>query len=168
MEKGSEIKKNEPKRHYFEIIFIIYVIVLVFIFFRLIGFARVKSNSMAPNITMGDILVYNRYAYCFRLPQVNDIIIFRKDGKTLTKRIIGVSGDVISFKDGDVIKNGYCLDETGFLDGQVISECTKTFVVPEDCVFVMGDNRENSRDSRFWNDPYVKDDSIIGKIIMVL
>lgn len=72
----------------------------------------------------------------------------------LGKRIIGIAGDEISFKNGYVYINGERYVED-YIPDEFETNCQKTFVVPEGCVFLMGDNREASFDSRYWENPYV-------------
>ncbi len=123
----------------------------------------VTSGSMEPTLRVGCYTIYNRLAYVVREPERGDIIIFKKDGKCYGKRVIGTAGDDISFADGYVYINGARMDESAYLDEDVETNCTKTFTVPEGCVFVLGDNRENSYDSRGWENPYISTDDIISK-----
>ena len=117
----------------------------------------------------GEITVYSVRAYKHNVPQRGDIIYF--DGFNylnknvlLCKRVIGVPGDVIEFADGDVYINGSKYEEE-YLPNGVVTECEYIFVVPDDCVFVLGDNRMNSFDSRFFNNAYVSYEDIKGKHI---
>ncbi len=128
----------------------------------------VKSGSMEPALKVGDYTVYNRLAYTVRDPERGDIIIFRKDGVYYGKRIIGIAGDEIQFADGYVYLNGTRLDESAYLDEDVETYCTKTFTVPKGCVFLLGDNRENSLDSRRWENPYVSTSDIVSKYIFTV
>ena len=127
----------------------------------------VSSASMVPTLKVGDINIANRLAYIQREPKRGEIIILSNTstgGFDYVKRIIGLPGDKISFKNGYVYINGKRCDET-YLDSTIETNCTKTFEVPENSYLVLGDNRENSIDSRFWKEPYVKKDEIVGKVI---
>lgn len=126
---------------------------------------KVASGSMNPKLITGNTVVYNRLAYKNHLPQRGDIISFWSDefGAIYAKRVIGISGDHIHFQDGCVYINGIKADESVYISGDTESKSLKTFTVPEGCVFVLGDNREHSIDSRFWQSPYIASSEIIGK-----
>ncbi len=139
--------------------------------FHIIAIGNCVSGSMEPTIMTGDVIIGNRLAYAVGEPERGDIIDFyhtNNDGVTeaYLKRVIGVAGDTITFKDGYVFVNGQCAIED-YIGSDIETNCTKTFTVPDGCVFVLGDNRENSIDSRMWTEPYVEIDSITSKVIMV-
>lgn len=128
--------------------------------------AMVPSGSMQDTIMPGDRIIGSRLSYLDDEPQRFDIIIFRypdnKD-KTYIKRIIGLPGETVEITDGEIYIDGS--EEP--LDDSFLSEPMQgsfgTFHVPEECYFVMGDNRNNSFDSRFWDNPYVVQEDILGK-----
>ena len=74
----------------------------------------------------------------------------------------------VSFADGKVLVNGEALDESTYLDDTIITECEYTYDVPNGCVFVLGDNRQDSNDSRYWSNPYVSISSIKAKLMFVI
>ena len=132
----------------------------------------IPSSSMEPTLQVGDYAISNGLAYLKHEPQKGDIIIFRHadvaDGETLIKRIVGVPGDSIMFIDGYVYINGELVYES-YLPEETETNSFKDFEnIPDGCYFVMGDNRENSEDSRFWNDPYVQKSEIRGKLLSVI
>ena len=113
----------------------------------------ISSESMEPTLEVGDYAINNGLAYVTHEPQRGDIIIFtgheqEMDGETLIKRIIGIPGDDLMFVDGNIYLNGKLLEEDYLPDGTK-TYSQKDFEVPEDCYFVMGDNRDDSFDSRF-------------------
>lgn len=128
--------------------------------------AYTPTESMYSTLQTKDKFVISRIEYMNKDPQRGDIISFNstqvsKDEPQLIKRIIGLPGDTIEIKQGNVYVNGTLLKENYALKDKFTSQ-TK-YVVPENCYFVMGDNRANSYDSRYWEDPYVKRSDIIGK-----
>ena len=143
--------------------------VCVFILFNyIIKIGVVPTGSMEPTIKIGDITVNNCLAYVWNKPKRGDIIIFTGENQEyLCKRIIGLPGDVISFVDGYVVVNGSFLEED-YLNTDVESNNNDTFYVPEGHYFVMGDNRENSLDSRYFYEPYISEECICAKLIFVL
>lgn len=126
---------------------------------------RVESISMQPNLNEGEFVVVSRLAYRWDAPQRGDIIVFRFPGnqqKRYIKRVIGVEGDLVSIYDGQVIVNGQVLDEP-YIAAPPTYE--GEWVVDTDEVFVLGDNRNNSNDSKNWGT--LESDAIIGKAIFV-
>ena len=141
--------------------------VLIFIWGFHLGYT--SSGSMEPTLMTGSIYLYRAIYFSSYSPQRGDMIIFNHNDQSWSKRVIGLPGDVIEFKDDSVYVNGELLVEdylpddtatlTELLNGNTI------FTVPEDSLFVMGDNRLNSYDSRYWDDPYVKISDVTGTYI---
>lgn len=135
------------------------------IFTKVVLVGVIPSGSMIPTLEVGDIVVANGLAYKLKEPQRGDIIIFDMNGVTLIKRVIGVPGDSLMFVDGYLYLNGELVSEE-YLPENIETNSFKDFEdIPDECYFVMGDNREHSYDSRFWDEPYVKADAIRGKMI---
>lgn len=147
--------------------YILYIGVLILFFKFVLSPGYVPSESMEPTIMTNDIVIINRLSYWTNEPQVNEIISFKHGEETFCKRIIGVGGDEITFADGYVYRNGERVEEV-FLDTDTKTYCTRSFVVPEEKVFVLGDNRENSYDSRYWENPYVDISDIKGELIVTI
>lgn len=136
----------------------------------------VKESSMESTLHENDYLFVNRQAYLTAdHPDYGDIIVFqshiqRDDGKgekLLIKRVVGVENDVIDIHDGVVYRNGKALEEPytkeGYTEGDI-----SNYKVPENEVFVMGDNRRVSLDSRSSEVGTVSEDSIVGKAFIRL
>nr|WP_312577913.1 signal peptidase I [Sedimentibacter sp.] len=125
----------------------------------------VPTGSMEDTIIPGDRLYVNEI---FNIDNVQrgDILVFRSielENKRLVKRLIGLPGDTVEVKEnGSVFVNGEKVDEPYVIEstGQA-----KTFNVPDNCYFFLGDNRPISYDARFWNNPYISADQIIGKVV---
>lgn len=125
----------------------------------------VPTGSMEDTIIPGDRIFVNEI-FDINKAERGDIIVFRSvelENKRLVKRLIGLPGETIEVKeDGSVIINGEKLNEP-----YVIASTgeAKTFKVPENCYFFLGDNRPISYDARFWNNPYISENQIIGKAV---
>lgn len=124
---------------------------------------QVSGFSMAPHITSGEIVLINTLDYRFRAPARGDIIAFRHDSgdssEVFIKRVVGVPGDRVRIDRGTVYVNGEALREpyVEFTDPRSFPERT----VPPSSLYVLGDNRAASDDSRFWG--FVAQNDIIGK-----
>ncbi len=138
----------------------------ILIFTCVIQITTCQSGSMEPNVMTGNTVFYNKLAYKMgKYPQRGDIVNFYSDEYHVyfSKRIMGIPGDVISFQDGYVVINGQYVDESAYIDKNIESNSPKTFTVPEGCYFMLGDNRENSNDSRYWMQPFIPFENIKGK-----
>ena len=123
--------------------------------------ANVPTGSMENTIMPGDRLVGNRLAYKFGEPQRGDIIIFRypvDEKEIYIKRLIGLPGETLKISDGKVYINGSetPLEEDYLKEEWVIRNDGIELEIPEDCYFMMGDNRNNSADGRFWPEEAVR------------
>lgn len=125
---------------------------------------QVSGISMAPHIASGEFVLINTIVYRMHAPSHGDIIAFHHDGptpETYIKRIIGLPGDRIRIQRGKVYVNGAPLDETyvRYPDGRSFPKVT----VPPGELYVLGDNRADSDDSRFWG--FVPQDAVLGKAV---
>jgi signal peptidase I len=137
----------------------------------------IASPSMEPTLPVGTRLVENKLAYLNAMPQRGDIVVFNRPShpeKGLVKRVIGVPGDSLEIKEKMVYVNGAALNEpyvqhtspNTMFEGDNIAATT----VPAGCVFVMGDNRDVSGDSRDWRkkdgtwDPFLPIKAISGRL----
>lgn len=134
----------------------------------------VKEHSMQPTLNENDYIFLSKQSYRFHEPERGDIIVFHTSlkqangkEKLLIKRIIGLPGDTVSIVDGVVYLNGEAQEEDYTLDGYTASSLEEV-TVPEDSLFVMGDNRQNSTDSRSEEVGFVGEDLIVGKAVFRL
>jgi signal peptidase I len=136
--------------------------ILVLAFFM--RMPQVSGLSMSPRIASGEVVLINTISYRLSRPARGDIIAFYHDGPTrevYIKRIIGLPGDRIRVDRGRVYVNGVAITEpyVRFPDGRSFPETD----VPPDALYVLGDNRADSDDSRFWG--FVPQREVLGKAI---
>lgn len=165
-------------------VFAIFVVILIFTF--LFRSVVVVGKSMKPNFADKDRLVMT---HLFVTPEKGDVLVMNSSGlnKTIIKRCIGAGGDTVRIDyntqkitvNGEEISNDYInepmidkpqqsedhLDPSCFAPEYEVSEGVYEYKVPDDAAFVMGDNRNNSTDSRFNSVGFVGVDDILGKVI---
>lgn len=134
--------------------------------------ATVPTGSMEDTIQPGDDLFGLRLAYVFSEPKRGDIIIFNfpdDESQKFIKRVIGLPGEKVTIEDGLIYINDAAtpLNETYLKEEWVRSTGPYEFDVPEGCYLVLGDNRNDSQDARYWNNTYVTKDEIIGKAYII-
>ena len=132
----------------------------------LVKIVRVPSSSMEPTINANSKLVVSLVSYVRNKVQRGDVIVFSMGNKDYTKRVLALPGETIKCINGQIYINNNLLEESYNTIG-VTSDFDEV-VVPTDCYFVLGDNRENSFDSRYWHYPFVTKDQIFGRIVMEL
>jgi signal peptidase I len=153
------------------IVMIVFVVVLVwglrtFVFVPY----EIPSGSMEDTIMTGDMVFSEKITYYLGEPQQGDIITFADPnvaGRTLIKRVIAVGGQTVDLQNGHVVVDGQVLDEP-YTEGKPSyplenSKITFPYTVPEGSVWVMGDNRTNSQDSRYFG--AIKVSTITGKAV---
>jgi signal peptidase I len=127
----------------------------------------IHQISMLPTLEEGDRILINRLAYSFRDPEAGDIVVFQSpmdSGDDLVKRIVAVGGDRVAISDGTLYVNGEAQDEPYLLDRGFRGQMAET-TVPPDHVFVLGDNRNNSGDSRLFGP--IDEDSLVGSAFLI-
>lgn len=147
--------------------FLIVVAVMVFVV-KFIGQRTVViGDSMQTTLSDGDNLITDKITYRFRDPKRFDIVVFpfkENTSKLLIKRIIGMPGETVQIKNGKVYINGYELQEN--YGNEIMNDAgiaSEPILLGEDEYFVLGDNRNNSQDSRFSSVGNVSRSDLIGR-----
>ena len=157
--------------------YIIVIIVTILVFVYVFSFHQVIGNSMSPTLNEGDIAVLSKISHRFFTIKRNDVVAIQTaDDKLLVKRIIGLPGEEIHYLDNILYINGKAYTEE-FLNSDVetnnfmfedicsLSNCPDG-VIPDDMYLVLGDNREDSLDSRDPSLGLVLKSDIIGKSLI--
>lgn len=145
---------------------IITIFVVVWILFHSVFMlAIVPSESMEDTIMTGDLLFATRY----NVDQIGryDIVVFRAPDDPdiyYIKRVVGLPGETIKVKDGKVYADNQLLDDD-FVKEKMDTAGDGIYEVPVDCYFMMGDNRNSSTDSRFWDTKYVSSELLTAKAV---
>ena len=184
--------KKSVVREYFETIVIAVVLALFMRTFVVQAF-KIPTGSMEPNLLIGDHLLVNKFVFAPTLSSAErtllpmtdirrgDIVVFKypeDPERDFIKRVIGLSGETIELKDRQIRVNGRAIEEpyahylptpAGSGGGEITSDDVRErygpVVVPAGSVFVMGDNRDNSQDSRYWG--FLPKENIKGKALMI-
>lgn len=189
--KEKSIRKKSVVREYAESIIIAILLALLIRAFVIQAF-KIPSGSMKPTLQVGDHILVNKFIYGIKLripftalnyslvpigsPKRNDVVVFifpKETNKDFIKRVIGLPGDTVQIKDKKVyINNQPMVDPHGtYTDQRIIPEMeqprdnTGPIVVPPNMFFVMGDNRDESYDSRFWG--FVDQKQILGQAFII-
>lgn len=165
--KEKSSKESALFEWYDSLVFALTVIVLVFVF--VVRIITVSGNSMNPTLFWGDRIAVQSMLYT---PKRGDVVVvdsYSQYGDPIVKRIIAVGGDTldIHFETGEVILNGEVLEEP-YISALTTNKFDVTFplVVPDGCVFVMGDNRPGSLDSRSSEVGFIDGRDILGKVLL--
>lgn len=152
------------------LVFAVFLVIYTFLFRPF----QVSGNSMHPTFLDKEYILTNLITLRLNKPKVGDVVVFKAPNdpeKDYIKRVIGVPGDTVSIKDGEVYVNGNRLNQKVYLNSTVKTyggsflHDNETVTVPENSYFVLGDNRSGSSDSREWG--FVSFKSIIGQSLFV-
>jgi signal peptidase I len=177
-EKGTTPEGNQEQLHSSKKSggFLEFLIILLVTFALVFGFVRpfvveafyIPTESMVPTLEIGDRVFVNKFVYRFSQPERGNVVVFKSvegDGDTLIKRIVGVPGDEIRVRNGVLFVNNERWEESYVNDAFPDTSYYGPVRVPPGEVFVMGDNRGNSRDSRFFGP--IPIESIEGKAFAI-
>lgn len=143
---------------------IIAVVIVLFLNRFIFILVTVPSESMVTTIMPGDRLYVNKL-FNINDAKRGDILVFRSDemDSRLVKRLIGLPGERVEIdEEGQVFINGQKLEEHYVRQARGVAQ---TFNVPEGTYFFLGDNRPISLDARYWSNPYIDEEKIIGKAV---
>jgi signal peptidase I len=167
---------------------IIAILIAFFIRTFVVQAFKIPSGSMKPTLLIGDHLLVNKFIYGVKIPFVRktlvsisepkrgDVVVFiypEDHSKDFIKRVIGVSGDTIEIRNKKIFLNGLPYNDAHgvYVDDFIIPGSIQPrdnfgpFTVPKDALFTMGDNRDQSYDSRFWGVVDKKD--VLGKAMII-
>jgi signal peptidase I len=185
----KEKPMSEPRKHPFveflEAISVAVVLALVIRTFIVQAYT-IPSGSMLETLQIGDYLLVNKFSYGVKIPFTHDYLLERsgpEHGDIIVfefpdnpdvdyiKRVIGVPGDVIEVRDKEVYRNGQRLEEPYAVHGdpgyQMRRDNFGPVTVPGGSYFCLGDNRDFSQDSRFWQNTFVRKEAIRGKALFI-
>ena len=148
-------------------------LVLAFLIVQVIKPTIVSGESMYPTLNDRDYLILNRLSYKFGEIERGDIIVFKTNlkqdngkEKDLIKRVIAIPGDHLVIEDSKVYINNELIDEPYIHNAYTSGDID--IVIPENKIFAMGDNRENSKDSRSEDVGLVDENDILGEVMVRL
>lgn len=160
-------------REWFESIAIALILALIIRTFFVQAF-KIPTGSMRPTLIEGDRILVNKIIYKFREPKIGEIIVFKYPNnpkKDFIKRLVAKGGDMVEIKSGNIFLNHRVLDEPAifkkiyYYNKGPYGEEGVAIHIPEDALFVLGDNSSASKDSRFWG--FVPRKNVIGKAFFI-
>jgi signal peptidase I len=173
-----ESKKPMVKRILIELfLWAAQIAAVVFLAYIISYYALEKTNmigiSMENTLYDGDPIIINKFSYRFTEPKRFDVIVFKQSGREHNfyniKRIIGLPGERVQIMDGSIYINGELIEEKINVEPMVnFGLANEEILLEENEYFVLGDNRNNSEDSRFASIGNVRQEEIIGKAILRL
>ena len=167
---AEEVKPAEEgtnwKRFVLDIVETLVLAVVLFVGINLVSArVRVDGFSMRPTLEDGEFVLVSKLSYTFGEFQRGDIVVFHfplNPQEELVKRIIGLPGDTVMVRDNQVFVNGQQLNETYIAQAPLYSG---EWTVSEGQLFVLGDNRNNSNDSKDWG--LLPQENVVGKAVLI-
>lgn len=176
-ETSPKTDKKNNFSHYLKHTLIKDILTICFMTYFIIHFvgfrAVIPSGSMEPTLQVGNYYLVNRMTTYFGANKgldFLDIVVFTHEEEFgnddfIVKRVIGLPGDSIEIRGGRVYRNGEVIAEN-YVKNKEFSFMMEEIIIPNDGIFVLGDNRTNSHDSRFWENQIVLLDNIVGEMIV--
>lgn len=185
--EGEEVPKKGLVREYIEAI-LIAVILALFVRTFVVQAFKIPSGSMKPTLQVGDHILVNKFIFGVKLPffdktlipvtnpKRGDVVVFKfpeDPEKDFIKRVIAIAGDVVEIRNKKIYLNNELMDDKYgvFTDPRILPgnarprDNMEPIKVPENALFVMGDNRDHSYDSRFWK--FVDLSMVRGKAFII-
>ncbi len=150
--------------------YIIFIVIVLFLAVYVLGLQRIVGSSMSPNLKNDDIVLLDKFSYRVKDIKRGDIVaLYYADSQYFVKRVIGLPGEKVEFKDNKLYINDKVINESYLKDVKTedfnLSELDCD-IIPEDKYLVLGDNRENSQDSRDKKVGLIPKKNIIGKAFL--
>ncbi|GMT42616.1 MAG: signal peptidase I [bacterium] len=170
----EQAKRNKSLvREYAEAI-LLAILLALFIRTFVVQAFRIPTGSMIPTLLVGDQILVDKLVYKFRTPSRGEILVFKfpkDESRDFIKRLIGLPGDKLEIIDNIVYINDAPLEEDDYVRHErnsVFRSTVKNFgpvFIPDEKYFMMGDNRDNSQDSRFWG--FLDENKIVGRAFII-
>ena len=180
MEEVKTGRKKKEKKSMPLVLQLVLLVVMVVVLRNVMGTVLVKGSSMEPNFNHGDLVFVNKLSTSVGSPDYGDVVICKLDEgssyENIIKRVVGLPGDEVVIAEKDTEEEVYDL----YINGELIEEpflgepmesdgnIEYPFVVPENSYFVMGDNRNESLDSRRESVGAIHKDDLMGKVVLRL
>lgn len=146
---------------------IVLAVVLFLVLQLLLQSTVVEGQSMAPNFADGEWVLVDKMSYRWRTPERGEVIVFHAPGepeKDYIKRVVGLPGEEVHIRDRQVFVDGQPIEEPWLPIPIAAPIAFGPEIVPPEHVFVLGDNRPNSNDSRTWVDPWLSLEEVVGPV----
>ncbi len=170
-EKSNSSKINKSFREFLSYVLVIICAIIVSVLFRIFIFEPfiVPTSSMEPTLMINDKVIVNKFSYKFFGIKRGEIIVFHspvENNKDLVKRVIAIEGEIVRLEpDGSIYINDKKLENDYYNKNEKPVYSGQVYEIGKDEIFVMGDNRNDSYDSRYFGP--IKEDKVFGKVFLI-